>query len=87
MEEDFSIQRLEEGDEGLIFYEPSDVPLNHTNLQVNIMISKQSSFEYQKPWGKGAEEVEEDKMQNPIFDFSFIFSCNKDPEKVMGRIK
>ena len=26
-------------------------------------------------------------MQNPIVDFSFVFLCNKDPEKVLGRIK
>ncbi len=77
VDEDFSIQPLEEGDEGLIFYEPSNVPLNHTDLQANIMISERSSFKKQKPWGKGAEEVDKDEMQNPIVDFSFVFSCNK----------
>ena len=51
------------------------------------MISERSSFEKQKPWGRGAEDVNEEDMQNPVVDFSFVFSCNKDPEKVMGRIK
>ncbi len=53
VDEDFSIQPLEEGDEGLVYYEPSNVPLNHTDLQANIMIYERSSFEKQKPWGKG----------------------------------
>ena len=55
---DFSVQPLEENDDGLVYYDPTDVPLNHTDLQANIMISERSSFEKQKPWGKGAEEVD-----------------------------
>ena len=84
---DFSVQPLEENDDGLVYYDPTDVPLNHTDLQANIMISERSSFEKQKPWGKGAEEVDDEDMQNPVVDFSFVFSCNKEPEKVIGRIK
>jgi hypothetical protein len=40
VDKDFLIQPLGEGDKGIVFYEPIDAPLNHSNLQANIMISE-----------------------------------------------
>ena len=83
----FAIMPLDAGEEEPILVEPTSVPLNHTDLGANISFPPNVSFEKRKPWGKSREDLEEDDYLDPEVYFSFVFSCDKDPEDILDRIR
>ena len=83
----FAIMPLDEKEEGPILVEPTEVPLNHTDLGANISFAPNVSFEKRKPWGKSKEDLGEDDYIDPEVYFSFVFSCDKDPEDIFNRIR
>ena len=83
----FAIVPLDERAEEPTLVEPTEVPLNHTDLGANISFAPNVSFEKRKPWGKSKEDLEEEDYIDPEVYFSFVFSCDKDPEDILDRIR
>lgn len=83
----FAIVPLDAGEEEPILVEPTGVPLNHTDLGANISFPPNVSFEKRKPWGKSKEDLEEEDYVDPEVYFSFVFSCDKEPDDIFDRIR
>jgi len=83
----FTIMPLDAGEEEPRLVEHTAVPLNHADLGANISFAPNVSFEKRKPWGKNRGELEESDYLDPEIYFSFVFSCDKDPEDILARIK
>ena len=83
----FAIMPCEEEDKGPILAQPNEIPLNHTDLSANIRFPRNVSFKKKKPWGRGTEDVAEEDYIDPEVRFSFVFSCDKEPSVILGRIR
>ena len=87
VDEDFELLPVMEGDTEPRITTPNEVPLNHMDLQANIKLPHNASFEPRQPWGKKADEVEAGEMLPPKVNFRFSFACDADPEVVFDRIQ
>ena len=83
----FAILSCEEADETPILIEPNDIPLNQSDLGANIRSPRNVSFKKKKPWGKSNEEIAEEDYLDPECKFSFVFSCDKEPSMILGRMR
>ena len=55
----------------------------------NILIPENAKFEQVKPWGRNATKADgtEADPQDPEVYFTFCFSCDKDPETILQRVR
>ena len=86
VDDGFIILPVVDGEEDPILATPNEVPLNQTDLQANIKLAANASFEKRRPWGKKANEVEEEDMEDPEVNFSFCFACDVHPRTIFERI-
>ena len=73
-------------DEEPIISMPDQAPLNQTDLQANVKLPCNASFEKCKPWGKKWEEVDEEDMQDPEVKFGLTIASDIHPEVICDRI-
>ena len=66
---------------------PTQLPINYTNLTATIKVSENANFEKSKPWGrKKWRGVDEDGLEDPEVYFAFAFSCDVDPDDLIERV-
>ena len=68
---------------------PAQAPFNFTEMGENILIPENAKFEKVKHWGKNATKADgtEADPQDPEVYFTFCFSCDKDPETILQRVR
>ena len=67
--------------------EIEDIPINFTDLSVNVKVSGGSkAFQMKQLWKKDGEVREDDELQDPEVYFAIAFSSNEEPEEVVDRI-
>jgi hypothetical protein len=87
VDESFVLEPIGEGETEPVIRSPNDVPLNQTEFGANVKLPSNVSFEKRRPWGKKADEVEEEDMLNPEIYFSIVISSDKDPDYIFDRIR
>lgn len=87
VDEHFAIMPIYEKEGSKMLMEPNNIPLNHTKFGTHISFPPNASFEKDRPWGKNKEDLEEDCYINQEVNFSFVLSCDKNPEDVLAWIR
>ena len=89
VDEFFAIETIEGGNSKGRWEIPAQVPFNFTEMGENILIPENAKFEQVKPWGRNAKKADgtEADPQDPEVYFTFCFSCDKDPETIMQRVR
>ena len=66
---------------------PDDIPINFTDLSVNVKVSGGAkAFEMKTPWKKDGDTREDEELQDPEVYFAIAFSTDEKPEDVVERI-
>ena len=82
----FVIEPVVEGKGGRID-NPEDIPINFTDLSVNVKVSGGAkAFEMKTPWRKDGDTRDEEELQDPEVYFAIAFSSDEKPEDVVDRI-
>ena len=89
VDEFFAIETIEGGNSKGRWEIPAQVPFNFTEMGENILIPENAKFEQIKPWGRNATKADgtEADPQDPEVYFTFCFSCDKDPETILQRVR
>ena len=67
----------------------SEIPFNFTDLGAAIKVAGNARFEKVKPWGNKEKNTDgtEKSLIDPKVYFDFAFSCDQDPETILGAIR
>ena len=82
----FVMVPIKEGVETPVITTPSEIPLNYTDLGLNVRLSKNANFQKKRPWGAEGEVSEED-MVDPEVYFTFVISCDVEPEEILDLVR
>ena len=66
----------------------SEIPFNFIDLGAAIKVAGNDRFDKVKPWDNKAKNTDETEAEliDPDVYFDFAFSCDQDPETILGAI-